>query len=71
MPKTNEARLKPLKLEASRIFKLCLEKDQGGLIQGLELAKAALFFANLEAGTTSLLSIICLRVFMLLFFLQI
>jgi len=40
VPTSIEVRLKPLKPEASRIFKLCLEKDLGGLKQGLELAKA-------------------------------
>ncbi|MBU3580468.1 hypothetical protein ICN19_00390 [Polynucleobacter sp. AP-Capit-er-40B-B4] len=40
MPTSSEVRLKPLKPEASRIFKLCLEKELGGLKQGLELAKA-------------------------------
>jgi hypothetical protein len=39
MPASSEARLKPLKNEASRTFKLCLEKEQGGLKQGLELAR--------------------------------
>ena len=34
------ARLKPLKGEASRIFKLCLEKDLQTALQGLELAAA-------------------------------
>ena len=34
------ARLKPLKGEASRIFKLCLEKDLYTALQGLELAAA-------------------------------
>ena len=34
------ARLKPLKGEASRIFKLCLEKDPKTALQGLELAAA-------------------------------
>jgi hypothetical protein len=34
------ARLKPLKGEASRIFKLCLEKDTKTAFQGLELAAA-------------------------------
>lgn len=34
------ARLKPLKGEASRIFKLCLEKDLHTALQGLELAAA-------------------------------
>lgn len=34
------ARLKPLKGEAARIFKLCLEKDPKTALQGLELAAA-------------------------------
>ena len=34
------ARLKPLKGGASRIFKLCLEKDLHTALQGLELAAA-------------------------------
>lgn len=34
------SRLKPLKGEASRIFKLCLEKDRKTALQGLELAAA-------------------------------
>jgi Leucine-rich repeat (LRR) protein len=34
------ARLKPLKGEASRIFKLCQEKDRKTALQGLELAAA-------------------------------
>ena len=33
-------RLKPLKGEASRIFKLCLEKDTKTALQGLALAQA-------------------------------
>ncbi len=33
-------RLKPLKGDASRIFKLCLEKDTQTALQGLELAAA-------------------------------
>lgn len=38
---TNTAfRLKPLKGEASRIFKLCLEKDRKTALQGLELSAA-------------------------------
>lgn len=39
MTETN-TRLKPLKGEASRIFKLCLEKDTQTALQGLELAAA-------------------------------
>lgn len=35
-----KTRLKPLKGEASRIFKLCLEKDTQTALQGLELAAA-------------------------------
>lgn len=35
-----KSRLKPLKGEASRIFKLCLEKDTQTALQGLELAAA-------------------------------
>lgn len=34
------SRLKPLKGEASRIFKLCLEMDRKTAIQGLELSAA-------------------------------
>jgi hypothetical protein len=39
MPTSSEARLKPLKIETPRIFRICLEKEQGGLKQGLELAR--------------------------------
>ncbi|MBU3617260.1 hypothetical protein [Polynucleobacter sp. JS-Polo-80-F4] len=40
MPPVTASRLKPLKQEASRIYKLCLEKDGKGLLQGLGLAAA-------------------------------
>jgi len=40
MPPATVSRLKPLKQEASRIYKLCLEKDGKGLLQGLGLAAA-------------------------------
>jgi hypothetical protein len=35
----SSSRLKPLKGEASRIFKLCLEKDTNTALQGLALLR--------------------------------
>lgn len=40
MTESSSVRLKPLKGEASRILKLCLEKDRKTALQGLELAAA-------------------------------
>jgi len=40
MPTAKTTRLKPLNSEASRIFKLCLDKERNTALQGLELAAA-------------------------------